>query len=79
MMKGGKVMKHIGNVEVLSVDEYQRKDGSKGYKVVGMSDDQKPTVFYRPAEEAPKAGSVYRQMLDYDNTLKAVVRYQLAK
>lgn len=69
--------KHVGNVTVLSAEVYQRKDGSKGYRVVGMSDENKPTVFYRPEEEAPKEGMIYQQVLDYDNKLSAVVRYKV--
>lgn len=71
-------MKVIGKVKVISVEEYQRKDGSKGYRCVAMSDENQPTVFYRPAEEAPKVNSEYVQMLGYDNKLSAVVRYQVA-
>jgi hypothetical protein len=71
-------MKAIGKVKVISVEEYQRKDGSKGYRCVGMSDESQPCVFYRPAEEAPKVNSEYVQVLGYDGKLSAVVRYQLA-
>lgn len=71
-------MKVIGKVKVISVEEYQRKDGSKGYRCVAMSDENQPTVFYRPEEEAPKVNSEYVQMLGYDNKLSAVVRYQVA-
>lgn len=70
-------MKIIGKVKVISVEEYQRKDGSKGYRCVAMSDEGQPTVFYRPEEEAPKVNSEYNQVLSYDARLSAVVRYQV--
>ena len=72
-------MKAIGKVKLISVEEYQRKDGSKGYRCVGMSDESQPTVFYRPEEEKPQAGMEYTQLLAYDNKLSAVVRYQVVK
>lgn len=71
-------MKVIGKVKIISVEEYKRKDGSKGYRCVAMSDENQPTVFYRPEEETPKVNSEYVQMLGYDNKLTAVVRYQVA-
>lgn len=72
-------MKLVGRAKVLSVEEYQRKDGSKGYRCVALTDDNNPVVFYRPAEEEPKAESVYNMMLGYDSNLKPVIRYQVAK
>ena len=68
--------KAIGKVKVISVDEYKRKDGSIGYRVVAMTDDQNPIVFYRPAEEQPQVGNDYAMVLGFDNRLQAVVRYQ---
>lgn len=71
-------MKAIGKVKVISAEEYTRKDGTVGFRCVGMSDENQPCVFYRPAEEAPKENSMYIQVLTYDNKLSAVVRYQVA-
>lgn len=68
--------KTIGKVKVISVEEYTRKDGSKGFRVVAMSDENQPTVFYRPSEEVPKVNEEYAQILGYDSKLSAIVRYQ---
>lgn len=67
--------KTIGKVKVISVEEYTRKDGTKGFRVVAMSDENQPTVFYRPSEEAPKPNDEYAQVLGYDSKLSAVIRY----
>lgn len=70
-------MKLIGKVKIINVEEYQRKDGSIGYRCVAMSDENQPCVFYRPEEEHPKVNTEYAQVLGYDGKLSAVVRYQL--
>lgn len=72
-------MKEVGNVRVFKVAEYQRKDGSSGYRVQGFTDDGDVVVFYRPAEEAPVKDSIYKMVLDVDYTFKAVIRFQKAK
>lgn len=72
-------MKLVGKCRVISTEEYQRKDGSKGFRVVGMTDDNNPVVFYRPSEEEPKTDMIYNMVLGYDNRLSAVIRYQVAK
>lgn len=72
-------MKDIGRVKILSVSEYERKDGSKGFRCVAMSDENQPTVFYRPEDEHPEVNMQYMQYLTYDNKLNAVVRYKPMK
>ena len=71
--------KLVGKAKVISVEKYERKDGSFGFRVVAMTDDNNPVVFYRPAEEQPNTDTVYNMVLGYDNRLSAVIRYQLAK
>lgn len=68
--------KQIGKAKVISSEEYKRKDGSTGFRVVAMTDESQPVVFYRPAEEVPHPNDEYGMYLGYDNKLSAVVRYQ---
>lgn len=71
--------KLVGKAKVINVEKYERRDGTYGFRVVAMTDDNNPVVFYRPAEEQPAVDNVYNMVLGYDNKLSAVVRYQLAK
>lgn len=68
--------KVIGKAKVLSTEGYTTKDGRSGYRCVCMTDENQPTVIYRPADETPKQNDVYNMVLGYDKNLKAVVRYQ---
>lgn len=72
-------MKHIGNVKVISAEQRtSHKTGNPYFRCVGMSDDKQPTVFFAPASDEVKEGMEYKQILTYDNTLKAVVVYEKA-
>lgn len=71
-------MKEIGNVKVFKVSEYQRKDGTYGCRCQGFTDEQDVVVFYRPKDEEPKAGSIYKMLFDVDGKFSAVVRYAKA-
>lgn len=66
----------IGKAKVFKTEEYTRKDGTKGFRVVAFSDQGDPVVFYRPAEEQPQKDDVYNMVLGYDNRFTAVIRYQ---
>ena len=68
-------MKVIGKVKLIKVEQYTRKDGTIGYRCVGMTDENEVTVFYRPDSETPATNSEYVQVLAYDRNLSAVVRY----
>lgn len=68
-------MKNVGKVKVLNVEETKIGD-SKMFRCVCLSDEQQPTVIFRPETEQPVAGMEYNQILAYDGKLKAVIRYQ---
>ena len=71
-------MKNVGKVKVLSVE--QTKIGENNmFRCVCLSDEQQPTVIFRPENEQPTAGTEYNQILTYDGKLKAVIRYQLVQ
>ena len=72
-------MKIIGKVKILKAEQYTRKDGTIGYRCVGMTDENEVTVFYRPDNEEPAPNAEYHQILSYDRNLSAVVRYQPAQ
>lgn len=69
-------MKNVGKVKVLSVEPVRMGD-SNMFRCVTLSDEQQPTVIYRPENENPQVGFEYNQVLTYDSKLKAVIRYQL--
>lgn len=68
--------KVIGQAKVFQTQEYERKDGSKGFRVVAFTDQGDPVVFYRPAEEMPQKDNTYNMILSFDNRFNAIVRYQ---
>lgn len=70
--------KVIGNCIVLSSELYERKDGTKGYRVVAFYDETQPCVFYRDAEKEPeiKRGDKYDMILRFDGNLKPVIRFE---
>lgn len=68
-------MKNVGKVKVLTVEPVKMGD-SNMFRCVALSDEQQPTVIYRPESENPQAGFEYNQILTYDSKLKAVIRYQ---
>lgn len=69
-------MKEIGKVKLLTVENGTSKAGNPYYRCVGMTDENQPTVFFMSGKNPVKVGDVVSQYLTYDNTLKAVVRYQ---
>ena len=69
-------MKEIGKVKVISAEAGTSKAGNPFFRCVGMSDENQPTVFFTSGKTTVKVGDVFGQYLSYDNTLKAVVRYQ---
>lgn len=69
-------MKNVGAVKVISAEERTSKRGNPYFRCVGMSDENQPTVFFARVEDNPKPGMEYTQILTYDNTLSAVIRYE---
>ena len=71
-------MKNVGKVKVLTVEPVKMGE-SNMFRCVCLSDEQQPTVIYRPENENPQTGFEYSQLLAYDGKLKAVIRYQLVQ
>lgn len=73
-------MKHVGNVTVISAEKgVSNRTGNPYYRCVGMSDDNQPTVFFAPANEEIKEGMQFKQLLAYDRSLNAIIRYERSK
>lgn len=64
----------IGTAKVLSSEMYTRKDGTFGFKCVGICDDERIIQMYRPGEEDPKKGDLYNMVLRTDNQLRPIVK-----
>lgn len=71
--------KIIGTAKVLTSEMYTRKDGTYGFKCVGVCDDEHIIQMYRPGEEEPKKGDLYNMTLGTDNQLRPVVRLSKVK
>lgn len=66
--------KIIGTAKVLTSEMYTRKDGTYGFKCVGICNDDRIIQMYRPGEEEPKKGDEYNMVLGSDNQLRPIVR-----
>lgn len=68
-------MKAIGNVKVMKAEErVSSKTGNKFYVCNGVSDENELVSFYASANDAPKEGDIFNQVLAY-NKFEAVIRY----
>ena len=68
--------KVIGEVKVMKADERtSAKSGNKYFVCSGMTDEKELVSFFASANDNPKEGDVYHQILGYSR-FEAVVRYQ---
>lgn len=69
-------MKAIGNVKVMKAEERtSAKTGNKYFVCNGLTDENELVSFFASANDNPKEGDTFIQVLAY-NRFEAVVRYQ---
>lgn len=60
--------------KVLTVENYTKKDGNTGAKILAVLDGKAPVRFFRPAGEC-QPGDEYTPIIKIDDTLKAYVSF----